>query len=442
MLGEGAKPSENRERPTIKITSSSIRFLTADSAVEDGSSELNLPGEMAPARGSFSAMWVKQGGKWKLASLREARAEVEPAEVNVPEELAGLDWLVGDWNSASGDHAFEVSANWNSNHTFLLRDFQLLTKGKIIVSPNQRIGWDSATQQIKSWTFESNGGHAEAIWTRHGDSWVARSSGVHSDGNQMTSLNTYTPSGKNTMIWRTNFEPLADGVSMLKFTVTRKGTSAETAANLPPAQTPISAPSADEAKKAEILASNSWRRAIFEMNEWLSSQTIYDKAQAAQIKADFANRVAEMSASELEATLQDLDAKFKLLESPQAKETRAWAANYLSILSDKRRDEIVKQLPNFATMTAKQLSQELIKVEQKKSLHERRIAAPKQTPTPITNPWDSGANAAMPVYSPKASQYSSPYRPAANRKPFDTVQPNKQNFRMHVGPYGGIGLTW
>lgn len=67
----------------------------------------------------------------------------------------------------------------------------------------------------------------------------------------------------------------------------------------------------DLARKAEIMNSNRWRRAIFELGEWLSAQQIYSPQEVRSIKADFNRRVATMSSYELEYLLDDLDAKFK-----------------------------------------------------------------------------------------------------------------------------------
>jgi pyruvate/2-oxoglutarate dehydrogenase complex dihydrolipoamide acyltransferase (E2) component len=51
----------------------------------------------------------------------------------------------------------------------------------------------------------------------------------------------------------------------------------------------------DTARKAEIMSSQRWRRAIFELGEWLSAQQIYSPQEVNRIKADFNRRVAGMS---------------------------------------------------------------------------------------------------------------------------------------------------
>ena len=98
----------------------------------------------------------------------------------------------------------------------------------------------------------------------------------------------------------------------------------------------------DIAKKATILRSPRWRRAIFELGEWLDTQQIYPPKQVMKIKSDFNHRVAKMSSYELEYLLEDLESKFKVIDSPEAKDARAWVGQYLSAMSDRKREEIQK----------------------------------------------------------------------------------------------------
>lgn len=127
-------------------------------------------------------------------------------------------------------------------------------------------------------------------------------------------------------------------------------------------------------RKAEIMNSPRWRRAIFELGEWLSSQVIYTPAQVNQIKVDFNKRVAGMSSYELEYLLDDLDAKFKILDTPEARDVRAWVGQYLSVLSDQKRAKVLRDVPNVVTMSAGQLQQELLALEQRRAAGQQRQA--------------------------------------------------------------------
>jgi hypothetical protein len=131
----------------------------------------------------------------------------------------------------------------------------------------------------------------------------------------------------------------------------------------------------DLAAKSELLQSPRWRRAIFELGEWLSTQHIYSAREVQRIKADFNTKVMKMSSHELEYLLDDLEAKFKVLDTPEAQEARAWVGQYLSAMSDRKRSDILKDVPNVIDMSAGQLSQELVKIDQKRqSLKDRQAA--------------------------------------------------------------------
>lgn len=83
----------NRPRPEFRSSETDLRFITADVAVEDGTVDVVLPGMQTSIEGWFSALWVRSGGSWKLAGLRESERPV----VADSEMLADLDWMVGDW---------------------------------------------------------------------------------------------------------------------------------------------------------------------------------------------------------------------------------------------------------------------------------------------------------------------------------------------------------
>ena len=142
-----------------------------------------------------------------------------------------------------------------------------------------------------------------------------------------------------------------------------------------PQQPPPAADAQDDiAAKAAILRSPRWRRAIFELGEWLSTQQIYPPKEVVRIKSDFNQRVAKMSASDLEYMLDDLEAKFKVIDTPESLEVRAWVGQYLSAMSDRKRAQALKDVPNVINMSAGELAIEMKKIEQKRLALQRRQA--------------------------------------------------------------------
>ena len=210
-----ARPAKAEAGSNVNLTQSSIRFLTPQVAIEDGSVEVtHADKQLAPSRGRFLAMWVKGDGGWRLASLREARAQ--PTTVD---DLAALDGMVGDWAGQHDKTRFDVSAHWNDKHTFLLRDLTVTHDGKVVTKAVQRIGVDPHDGKIKSWMHDADGGHGEGAWTRHGDAWVVQASGVGPDGRQTSATNVYAYDGKNRLSWKST-AGFSGGQKMPDFEVT------------------------------------------------------------------------------------------------------------------------------------------------------------------------------------------------------------------------------
>ena len=208
----------------------------------------------------------------------------------------------------------------------------------------------------------------------------------------------------------------------------------------PPANGAPSQDSADIARKAEIMGSQRWRRAIFELGEWLSSQSIYTPHQVRNIKADFNRRVERMSASDLEYLLDELDTKFKILETPEAQDARAWVGQYLSVLSDGERARVLKDVPDVVTMSSAQLQQEIIKIEQKRTALQRQQSAFDDGRRQMVEQAQAArqataqASAAAARSTAGAASYS-PYRGGGNGSP-PFANTGGSGMTLTAGPFG------
>jgi hypothetical protein len=206
---------------------------------------------------------------------------------------------------------------------------------------------------------------------------------------------------------------------------------------------PSQATPEDAARKVEIMSGPRWRRAIFELGEWLSSQQIYSPQQVTRIKADFNRRVSGMSSYELEYLLDDLDAKFKVLETPEARDAKAWLGQYLSAMSDQRRAEALRDVPDVVTMTSSQLQQEINRIEQKRvSLQQRQQAFDQSRDGLVqqaaANRQQTAAAAAAAMARatsrPSFSPYSGGGGGGGGKPPFSDVKGSGMN--VGVGPFG------
>lgn len=195
---------------TIEIAVESIRFLGHDAAKEDGRAKLvpgkakarvgsegELPGAVAHS-GRYTVLYVRQDGRWLQSSVREHPDK----EISPHERLEPLAWLVGDWVDEGRDSVVYTTTRWSDDGNFLLRDFRVQIRGKPVMKGNQRIGWDPLTKQIKSWVFDSEGGHGEALWIRDGDRWIVKASGVLRDGRTATATQIYTVVNKDLVRWK------------------------------------------------------------------------------------------------------------------------------------------------------------------------------------------------------------------------------------------------
>jgi len=215
-----------------------------------------------------------------------------------------------------------------------------------------------------------------------------------------------------------------------------------------PAKQP--ATTADEiAAKRAILESPRWQRMMFEFKQWLSAQKIYNDQQVLDLKRNFNQHVAEASPSELQFILDDMEAKFQIIDSQPAQDARAWMAHYLSIVTQKKRDELLRDVPNIATMTAAQLQQEVMRIERKKAAAARNQAAFDQVRQAQVDAQLKQNQQAQQAYIQQqnlaaTSAYTSPYRaPAANNgnPPFSDYKTGP-SMEYYIGSFGRFGMIF
>ncbi|MCC6125254.1 MAG: SgcJ/EcaC family oxidoreductase [Pirellulales bacterium] len=199
-----------REHPQtqIEIDIVSLRFIGPTTAVADGTNTVvHAPGEAA-LRNRCEIVYLKQDGGWRIGSARDLSDEPPSGE----EQLRQLDWLVGEWIDESPDSLIVTSYRWSENRQFLLGEIQVQIKGRPAMSGTQRLGWDPAEQKIRSWIFDSEGGFGEGLWTRDGNRWIVKMSGVDREGKTASSTNVTTMVGKDRMTWQSRDRIVGDEV--------------------------------------------------------------------------------------------------------------------------------------------------------------------------------------------------------------------------------------
>jgi hypothetical protein len=74
---------------------------------------------------------------------------------------------------------------------------------EIELSGMQIIGWDPEAKIFRSWTFDSDGGFAEATWENKKDRWYVRNHGILADGRKATMTNIIKKIDDNSFSWQT-----------------------------------------------------------------------------------------------------------------------------------------------------------------------------------------------------------------------------------------------
>jgi uncharacterized protein (TIGR02246 family) len=185
----------------LAINVDSVRVLGPDAVLEKGSTTVtSKSGEQSGAL--YTAVHVKNDGKWKISTLVETPLPVATAG----DHLAELAWLIGEWEDSDKANDLSVRSRyiWARGGNFITRNVTVTRAGETALEGWQVIGWDPIEEQIRSWTFDSEGGFADGRWTREGDRWLLREIGVAPDGSRTTADNTFTKVSADKVSWESN----------------------------------------------------------------------------------------------------------------------------------------------------------------------------------------------------------------------------------------------
>jgi hypothetical protein len=137
-----------------------------------------------------------------LARTRDYHTQAE-VQSNF-EHLRELEWLVGEWIQEDEGSHIATSCHWVDHKNFLLQEFTLRIGNQDPITGSTRIGWDPQTQQIKSWTFDSDGGYSESLWTHGENKWVLKARGVTHSGRNFSGTSIVRHVDAGTMSWESH----------------------------------------------------------------------------------------------------------------------------------------------------------------------------------------------------------------------------------------------
>jgi uncharacterized protein (TIGR02246 family) len=213
----------------IELRAGSLRFLSPDVAIEEGEAivrDAEKPAIAGPekqppntaesktaeaaATSSYTAIAVKKDGRWLISLLRDHPAPAANT-VTPHDRLQELKWMIGDWVEEGPDAVSTSSCKWDESGNFLVWKYKVQNKNANASGGTTFIGWDPLTRQITSWVFDSEGGHGEASWSRLADDqWMAKASGILSDGRTASATQYIKKLGPDRASW-TSLDRVAGG---------------------------------------------------------------------------------------------------------------------------------------------------------------------------------------------------------------------------------------
>ncbi len=185
-----------------EVRPKSLKFFSNDSAVEEGEVTVRRGAAEDATHAHYSVLVVREDGQWKLANLRETPGEEA--------SLSDLSWLIGEWKSGAGEGTeIRTTYAWTPSKKFIRADFSIKVKDRE-VHGTQIIGRDPASDTIRSWTFEADGGVGESDWSHDGDHWEVAADGTLADGSTLTETNILRRIDNDTFTWQSVDRQLDD----------------------------------------------------------------------------------------------------------------------------------------------------------------------------------------------------------------------------------------
>jgi uncharacterized protein (TIGR02246 family) len=194
----------------LRIDVNSVRFVTPDTAIEDGTTSVIPPDGTPPNQTRYSNVHVKKDGQWVLQSVREA-PYTPPGNY---EHLRGLEWAIGEWvDEGDGPEIGHVSFEWSPDGNFLISIQDVTVKDTSVSRATEWIGWDPATSQVHSWSFVADGSIGENTWSNEGDQWIIKTNAILPNGKKLAATNIITRNGPDAITWQSKDRTL-DGKAL------------------------------------------------------------------------------------------------------------------------------------------------------------------------------------------------------------------------------------
>lgn len=183
---------EKKLKRKISIEPESLRFISRDTAIEEGHLRTSHQQQAWDTK-HYSLMFVREDGKWLIATISESTSEQAP--------LRDLEWLIGSWQAKRDDLSVENTYEWVGNKAFIRGNIVTRQKDRTI-NAMQVIGRDPKTGSLRIWIFESNGIFAQGTCQRDENAWIFETSGETPEGVPVSAKNILLYVNADTMTWQ------------------------------------------------------------------------------------------------------------------------------------------------------------------------------------------------------------------------------------------------
>jgi uncharacterized protein (TIGR02246 family) len=207
---------EKFPKAVLEMQPTSARPVGEGLVVEEGERRITAAEGAAVAQMHYVAVRSKQGDRWPIASYHEFADDPLPTPREILQSAA---WLVGDWVDESPEGRTAITFRWSDEGNFLLGDYEITGTDGATSRSTQRIGWDPLTGQLRSWTFDSDGGYSVGEWNAVEEGWVVRSEATMPDGTTGSATMTIAPRDADHFVVRAS-ERIVAGVEEPDFEVT------------------------------------------------------------------------------------------------------------------------------------------------------------------------------------------------------------------------------
>jgi uncharacterized protein (TIGR02246 family) len=182
----------------LQLITDSVRLLSDSACLEDGRAVVEPVAGGAAIVSSYTAVHVKVADKWLMASVRESGTVDSPAS----NDLADLDWLIGDWTAEENGVRTVSKCRWIVNNRFVERSYTTMQVDGTTTTGLQIIGWNPQSNHVQSWNFTADGGHAIGIWSATDGGWLAKVTGTTGSSDSTSAVNVLRRLDDNAYVWQ------------------------------------------------------------------------------------------------------------------------------------------------------------------------------------------------------------------------------------------------